>query len=1020
MSPALPRKTLPSLLRGVDYRLVTPCPGEGLAEICPTAVSVDSRQVCRGALFVALRGSTSDGHDYIAAAVASGCQAIICERGRLTAAEASSLAVAVLEVADSSAAYAAISANYFGRPAEQLCCVAVTGTNGKTTVTYLLEQILRHCGRRVGVIGTVESRFLDLDGREVHRPARFTTPEAFELQGTLREMADHQVEYVVMEVSSHALAQKRIGGITFAAAAFTNLSRDHLDYHRDMAEYFQAKAVLFAEHLTAAGVAVLPQLPGEKESARWLPQLHAICQERRRITWGAEPGADIHLVGFAARLDKTELTVELPSGRWSLVSPLIGRFNIDNLLCAMGLGLALGLEEEGIFPALATASGAPGRLERVGTPLSGQPGEPVVLVDYAHTPDALEKVLHTLQALPHRRLYTVFGCGGNRDRGKRPLMGEIAARCSDVAIITDDNPRNEDPDGIVAEILPGCLAAGMAVRELDWLAHLPDGERGCLVIRDRRQAITAAIRAAGENDLVLIAGKGHEPYQLSATGKRFFDDRRVAAGVLLGWTAAQVAEATGGTLYRAAGQPRLLGPVSTDSRHPCGEGIFVALRGDSHDGHDYLGQAVAGGAACLVVDHLVDLPGGSAVNQVQVADTLQALGDLAAYRRRLLAKATPQVLVAITGSCGKTTVKEMTAAILMRQWPEGPDHPPGTVLKTRGNFNNLIGLPLSLLPIDLHHRAAVMEMGMNRAGELRRLAAIADPDVCCITNIHPAHLVDLQTIEGVARAKEELFAGSGPAATLVINRDNPQVASLAGRYRQKQISFSLTDDGCDPPADFWASEVHFLPEGEITFTLHYHQQSGTVHLHTAGEHNVANALAAAAIATAAGAGFTEVITGLEDFRPADKRMVIEAGATGLVIINDTYNANPASMAMGLKTLKQLAEGRTAVALIGDMLELGDTSVTAHRQIGRLVAELGIDYLGVAGEFRDQVVEAAVEAGFPSANARSLAAKELAVEWVERLVAEKNLGRDLLVLVKASRGLRFETIVAQLVGLKSRG
>lgn len=1020
MSPAFPHKLLPALMRGVNYRLAAPCPGEGLAKICPAAVIVDSRQACSGALFIALRGSTCDGHDYIAAAVASGCQAIICERGRLTADEALSLAVAVLEVADSSAAYAAISANYFGRPAEQLCCVAVTGTNGKTTVTYLLEQILRHCGRRVGVIGTVESRFPDRDGREVHRPARFTTPEAFALQGTLREMADHQVEFVVMEVSSHALAQQRIGGITFAAAAFTNLSRDHLDYHQDMAAYFQAKALLFAGHLTATGVAVLPQLPGEGESTHWLPQLHAICQERRLITWGAATGADIHLVGFAARLDQTELTVELPSGRWSLVSPLIGRFNIDNLLCATALGLALGLEEGKIFPALATASGAPGRLERVQTPLSGQPGEPVVLVDYAHTPDALEKVLQTLQALPHRRLYTVFGCGGNRDRGKRPLMGEIAARCSDVAIITDDNPRNEDPDGIVAEILPGCLGAGMAGREPDWLGNLQGGERGCLVIRDRRQAITAAIRAAGENDLVLIAGKGHEPYQLSATGKRFFDDRQVAAGVLLGWTAAQVAEATGGTLYRAGGQPRLLGPVCTDSRHPCRDGIFVALRGDSHNGHDYLGQAVAGGAACLVVDHLVDLPGGLAVNQVLVADTLQALGDLAAYRRRLLAKTTSQVLVAITGSCGKTTVKEMTAAILMRQWPEGADTPPGTVLKTRGNFNNLIGLPLSLLPIDLHHRVAVMEMGMNRAGELRRLAAIADPDVCCITNIHPAHLVDLHTIEGVARAKEELFAGSGPAATLVINRDDPQVAALAARYQQKQISFSLTGDGGDGQADFWASEMLFLPEGGITFTLHHHRQSGSVHLHTAGEHNVANALAAAAIATVAGAGFAEVIAGLEDFRPGDKRMVLVTGAAGLVIINDTYNANPASMAMGLKTLKQLAGGRTAVALIGDMLELGDTSVAAHQQIGRLAADLGIDYLGVVGEFRDQVVDAAIAAGFSPANARSLADKELAVDWLKQLVAEKNLGRDDLVLVKASRGLRFETIVARLIELQSRG
>jgi MurE/MurF fusion protein len=523
----------------------------------------------------------------------------------------------------------------------------------------------------------------------------------------------------------------------------------------------------------------------------------------------------------------------------------------------------------------------------------------------------------------------------------------------------------------------------------------------------------------GEKDLVLIAGKGHEPYQLTAAGKRFFSDRLAAAEVLCQWTAPQVALATEGRLIAGSGVPRLLGQVFTDSRRPCPEGIFVALRGDSHDGHDYLAQAITAGAACLVVERPFALPAGPVPSQVVVADTLRALGDLAAYRRRQLAAFGHQLVLAITGSCGKTTVKEMTAAILARLWPEGADHPPGVVLKTSGNFNNLIGLPLSLLPLGVHHRAAVLEMGMNRPGELRRLGEIARPEVSCITNIHAAHLEELRTIEGVAQAKEELFAATDPAGILIVNLDDPRVVAAAARYPQRRVFFSRKREEGDVKADFWASELSPAADDGQTFVLHHGQRQTAVRLHTVGEHNVSNALAAAAIASAAGAGLAEIAAGLADFRPKDKRMVLERGRDGLVLLNDCYNANPASMASGLRTLKQLAGGRKSVALIGDMLELGSTSAAAHAEIGRLVAELALDYVGVVGNFREDVVRGAVAAGFSPARIRPLASKDAAGEWLERMLAEKILGRDDLVLVKASRGLRFETIVARLLA-KDRG
>jgi MurE/MurF fusion protein len=496
MASSFPPPLLSALLDGIPWRLVVSDPEFAPSAIQVTTISADSRNASAGALFIALSGSGNDGHDYLAAAVAAGCRALLCQQGRVGIAQARRLGVAVVEVADTAVAYGQVAANFFGRPADRLQTIAVTGTNGKTTVSYLLEQLLRESGKSVGVIGTVAVRYHDREGRLRQQPAQLTTPEAFALQQTLREMVDQGVEYLVMEVSSHAIAQARIGGMSFTAAAFTNISRDHLDYHHTMAAYFDSKARLFAEYLRPEGFAVLPELPGGGESAVWLPELHGLTRQqgRRVITWGEGEDADIALVSLTAALAETEITLRTPTGPLPIVTPLLGRYNVDNILCAVALGLGLGLAPAGMAATLARASGAPGRLERVVTPAVGQP---VVLVDYAHSPDALEKVLVALRSLPHRRVFTVFGCGGDRDRGKRPLMGNIAARLSDVAIVTDDNPRREDPVAIVAEILPGCQEAGMEARTEEWLAAGTGEGRGYVVIRDRQRAIAAAIRAAG-------------------------------------------------------------------------------------------------------------------------------------------------------------------------------------------------------------------------------------------------------------------------------------------------------------------------------------------------------------------------------------------------------------------------------------------------------------------------------------------------------------------------------------------
>jgi len=514
-------RPLADLLQGVGGRVTG-----RVAGVMITGITADSRQVKPGALFVAVPGLKVDGHDFVARAVAQGCVAVVIERGR-GGGIVTGQAVRI-EVEDSRAALGELAAAFFGHPARGLRMIGITGTNGKTTTTYLLEALLRGAGCRTGVIGTVNYRY---DGVEI--PAPFTTPEPVQLQQLLREMAARGVSHVVMEVSSHGLAQKRLQGVAFDVALFTNLSRDHLDFHGDMEQYFAAKACLFSDHLKEGASAVIVREaatdPGEPWGGRLAESLAADsawrAAGRKIVTCGMAAGVDVHPRRFACSLAGIDAEVQTPAGGMAMHTRLVGSYNLKNVLGAVGVGTALGLAPEAMADALVDFAGVPGRLERVA---GGRVAGAEVLVDYAHTPDALDKVLETLRELTPCRLIVVFGCGGDRDRGKRPLMGKVAGRLADVVVVTSDNPRSEEPRQILADIEAGLRAAAVPRLRAEALLSRP-GMRGYDIIPSRREAIAVAVRGAGPGDVVLIAGKGHECYQLGAAGKTFFDDR-VEAG----------------------------------------------------------------------------------------------------------------------------------------------------------------------------------------------------------------------------------------------------------------------------------------------------------------------------------------------------------------------------------------------------------------------------------------------------------------------------------------------------------
>jgi UDP-N-acetylmuramoyl-L-alanyl-D-glutamate--2,6-diaminopimelate ligase len=472
-------------------------------------VTGDSREVVPGSLFFALPGAARDGHDFVPEAARRGAVAVVAER------VVPSGGTPLLLAPSARHAMAVAAANFHGRPGDALLLAGVTGTNGKTTVAWLVEACARAASVPAAMLGTVLHRWPG-----VERHATHTTPESTVIQAMLAEARAAGARLAVLEASSHALAQERVSGMRFRAAGFTNLTRDHLDYHGDVERYFAAKRRLFVEHLAPDGTAVVNVR--DAWGARLADQLGP---GRRVWRYGGRERDELRVEDVVAGLSGIAATLHTPLGAVAFRSPLVGAHNLENLVCAAGLALALDLPPAAIGRGLTESRGAPGRLERVAARGVN------VFVDYAHTDDALARVLEALRALGPRRIVCVFGCGGDRDRGKRPLMGEAAARGADLVIVTSDNPRSEDPVAIIGEVLPGLDRAGLSRLSASQLAL---DVRGYAVEPDRRSAIALAVAAAREGDAVLVAGKGHERTQTIGREQHPFsdvDEARRALGI---------------------------------------------------------------------------------------------------------------------------------------------------------------------------------------------------------------------------------------------------------------------------------------------------------------------------------------------------------------------------------------------------------------------------------------------------------------------------------------------------------
>ena len=983
-----------------------------------SSITSRAQDITPGGLFLAVKGYSADGHDYIDQAIENGAAAVIAQENPKNRINHSTpknkggldTLPGIILVEDSRKATAIVAENYYGHPSKEMILVGITGTNGKTTTSWILESIFNACGYCCGVIGTVNIRY---KGKTFDNP--ITTPDAIELQKALFNMKQAGVTHAIMEVSSHGLDQFRVDGCKFNAGIYTNLTQDHLDYHETMEEYFLCKQRFFTDFLGSSSQSKTAPAVINLDDARG--KILADSISCPKILVSHTRPADVSAFDFTNDINGLSGSISLSGNRILLNSSLTGIFNLENILCAAGAAMALGIDKEKIQQGIEALACIPGRLEKIHNPINRH-----IFVDYAHTPDALESILATLAKLAPARIITVFGCGGDRDRTKRGIMGKIACKYSDVAIATSDNPRSESPEAIVKDIITGIQSEKINELDLATLTHSPE-KKGYFKQVNRKKALEMAVLISKPSDIIVAAGKGHETYQITNAGTIHFDDaeelRRACREfenrfTPIEWSLTDLSQAlVQKPVINSLNPSHKFAGINTDSRTIAPHELFLALKGENFDGHKFILDLFEKGIQGFVVEKgYMETIGTSAARQMrekgiilfETENTLGALGFLARYQR-LRSKVK---LVAITGSNGKTTTRKITQEIFKTRFH---------TLATQGNLNNEIGMPLTLLKLSYAHEWAIIEMGMNHPGEISRLSKIACPDMAMVTNTSGAHLEGLKNADNVARAKAEIFEHVRKNSIAILFADDPRRKILETLARKnKNISHILvfgsgsspernSNIGLETPLDTRAQDIKI--SGQTTNFFLEDPKTDPYSIYSPASFMVNNALAAITAARIAGVSDQGIRAGLLAFTPVSGRMDMSQLPNGINLINDTYNANPASMTQALKTLVFMAGQKASIAILGDMLELGKDSDRLHRKIGRIAAETKISRLYLFGRQAAHIMETALEKGI-SKDRIFWGTKE---EIARHALHQARKGD--WILIKGSRGMTMETIISDM-------
>lgn len=892
-----------------------------------SGIQTDSRNVKKGHVFVCIVGFIDDGHDFAQKAVNKGTQLLIVEREL-------DIDVPQIIVNNARKATALLAALFFDDPSKKLKIIGITGTNGKTTIANILERILLDNGKKVGLIGTLG---YSING-VTHKSER-TTPDILDLNKIFCKMINENVEFVIMEVSSHALSLDRTFAINFHTAVFSNLTQDHLDFHANMNEYAKTKFKLF-KNANRAFINIDDD-HGER--------LYRKCSFTK---YGISfIDGEVNIGEHDYSISGSNFKLKWNGSEFQLKTNLIGKYNIFNTATAFSVALDLlgKISSRQIINSIQNIDCIPGRLQQV--PNDRNIG---IYIDYAHTPDALENVLTTLDEIKKGKMICVFGAGGNRDKTKRSKMLK-AAKSADRIIITNDNPRDEEPADIIRDIIR-------------------DAEENTpfWIIRNRKKAIQTAINFAKENDIVLIVGKGHEKYQ-EIKGEKFdFDDVKEAENALFhsidynNFLSLPIDPLQLELIFQQNliinNEPPIEN-ISTDSRSIKENSLFFALKGENFDGHDYV-EKILKKKNCWAVVNMDYLCDSSKV--IRVNDTLEAYALLAKIYKQQFDIST----IALTGSFGKTTMKEYLYNILSEI---APTH------KTFGNENNLIGVPKTIFRLDPRYKYSVLELGTNQFGEIKKLTEITDPDIGVIISIGASHLEFLKDEFGVFKEKTTLF-----------QHDLKEKFFPADDDRFKE--FSGISFGSSPHSDFRFIDIH--TENNITkFKVNELEFS----IPTPFKEFSLNAGIAISIALKLQIDKDIIQTGLNKPLQISQRMEI-IKQNGKTLLIDCYNANPDSMKAAIEFWNEYEVEKPHYAILGDMLELGELTKELHKNMLIVLKEMNYKQLISVGDMSSAF----------NADAH--------FEDVDKLLSSgllEEIPTNAVILIKASHGIKLEIIIGRI-------
>ena len=869
-----------------------------------SGIAFDSLRVRKNNIFFAIKGKKFDGNNFISHAIKKGAKVIISEKKN----RKKNSNIVFLHSSNVRKLLAEVSYKIFDKKVKKL--VAVTGTNGKSSIADFYFQILKLNSKKVASIGTLGLKYKSKIKNLIN-----TTSDPIKIGSMLKDLRKKKIEFVIMEASSHGLGQNRLDGLKFDIGIFTNLSHDHLDYHKNMKNYLNSKLYLFKHLIKKRGDVITDKnIPEFKKIKR------ISIKNNIRLSLIHDDFDGIQLISHSFEKEKQILEIKFKKVKYKIYLNLIGKIQIKNILMAIIAANKSGLEFKKILKVLPKIKSVEGRLEKIGKILNNSR----VILDYAHTPAALELALSNLkEQFPHNKINLLFGCGGDRDLKKRPIMGRIAGKYSNEIYLTDDNPRHEKPFKIRNEIKKGIK--GKKIHE----------------IPDRKEAIQKAVNNLETGDILLVAGKGHEKIQDYGKKRIFFSDQKVILESIRLKNKFLFKNLKLNIIKEQSkiklSNKLVIRDISINSKSIKKNDVFFAIKGENVDGNNYVLEAIKKKSSFAVVNRLNK--DCSLSKQIKVKNTLKFLTKCSSIlRENIDAK-----IISITGSCGKTTLKEMIGLILKK------------ISKTSfspKSFNNKYGVPLSLFNMKQNDNFGVFEIGMDKRGEINNLSKIVKPDLGIITNISYAHSKNFKNIRLIANAKAELMNNIKKNGIIVLNGDDRffhYLKGLALKKKLKTISFAIKNK---------SSEIKLTnskkKRNKYELSINVRDKNVSFYTKNNNKNNLYNILATIASLNA----FINIKNLKKDIflninTPKGRGDIFDINFKNkkVYFVDESYNSNPLSLKSSIENFEKIDLKKSKKhMLLGDMLELGKHSIKQHRLISKIINKTKINNVYVIGKY----------------------------------------------------------------------